>query len=284
MSEILSPGIAYGCFELLDLIDAAPMPLESARSLGKLGVVSAERATNCSITLGWVEVGENGVIYPTNRGQSVRSSNVVEHRLRQALLDVIEATNPPWAQLARFGRRRFLQYAPREICQICEEAGVAFDGDADTVALWDTLAARARGMRDVQLNGIGRMGERLTLRYEEHRTGRKPVWVALDSNEDGYDVLSRLEREDSRRLCIEVKTSSQGPSGSIFLTRNEWETALSLAHFRMHLWDISGSPRLAILRIDDLVPHLAKDQGDGRWETTSVPFSAFASRFEGADF
>lgn len=281
MSELLSPGIAYGCFELLDLIEASPMPLENARGLGKLGVIAAPRVTNCALALGWVEVNYDGNVIATARGQSVRALPMTEQRLRRALLDIVEAVNPPWAQNSRFGRRRFLQYAPVEIVQVCDEAGLADGADDDSVAFWDTLAARARGLRDVQLNEIGREGERLTLMYEASRTKRQPKWVALDSNEDGYDILSQIAIEDSSLLCIEVKASRQGLHGSFFLTRHEWETAQSLRNFCMHLWDVSKSaPELAALTIDDLQNHLPADCGSGSWDVVKVPFAAFSKRFE----
>ena len=283
MSELLSPGLAYGCFELLDLLHRSSMQLEDARALGKLGVVSAERAVKLSIELGWVEVGSHGRIHPTERGRSVCSGSEVECRLRLALLDIVEFTNPPWAQNARFGRRRFLRFAPSEIAQLCAEAGVANGVDDDTVGFWDALAARARGIRDSQLNEIGRIGEKLTLRYEALRTGREPVWVALDSSEDGYDVLSQVGRDDARRLCIEVKASTKGTSGSVFVTRNEWETAVSLPNYRVYLWDISSSPMLAILNLADMESNMPSNRGLGRWESASVSFSAFKSLFYSVD-
>ncbi|QSQ31172.1 DUF3883 domain-containing protein [Xanthomonas translucens] len=280
MSELLSPGVAYGCFELLDIIEAAPMPLENAKGLGKLGVISASRVTNCAIALGWAEINSYGNVVATARGQSVRALQMTEQRLRRALLDIVEATEPPWLQNARFGRRRFLQYAPVEILQVCDEAGLVDGVDDDTVAFWDALAGSARGLHDVQLNEIGREGERLTLKYEASRTKKQPKWVALDSNEDGYDVLSQMDIEDSRRLCIEVKTSRQGLLGSFYLTRNEWESAQSLLNFCMHLWDVSKSvPRLAVLTIAALRDHLPADCGSGSWSLVKVPFSAFSEQF-----
>jgi hypothetical protein len=211
----------------------------------------------------------------------VRVLPLTAERLRTALLDVVEATDPPWVQNARFGRRRFLQYAPVEIAQICEEAGLEDGADEGTVAFWDTLAAKARGLRDVRLNEIGREGERLSLAYETQRTGKRPKWIAIDSNEDGYDVLSHIASDDARRLCIEVKASRQGTHGALHLTRHEWETALSLLNFQMHLWDLSQpTPGLAVLGISDIEEHLPADNGLGAWDVAKLPFSAFQSQFK----
>ena len=280
MSEPLSPGVAYGCFELLDLLEATPMSLGATRTLGKLGVVSPERATRCAQLLGWVEIDEAGLLVPTLRGRSIRAMPRTEERLREALLDLVEATNPPWVQGARFGRRHVLQYSPPEIAQLCREAGLAAGEAPEIVAFWDLLAARARGLHDVRLNEIGRRGERLTLQHEEERTGKSPRWIALDSNADGYDVLSSVSDNDSALLCIEVKASRAGVAGDFYVTRNEWDTARDLLHFAMHLWDISTpQPRLAVVDIHGLADHVPRDDGQGRWECVRIPFAAFASTF-----
>ncbi|WP_205579152.1 hypothetical protein, partial [Pseudomonas aeruginosa] len=82
MSEALTPGVAYGCFELLRLLGRAPMPVNAARALGKLGVVTARRVTDCSILLGWTEVNDAGLLTLTLRGQAVSSMTQTQERLR----------------------------------------------------------------------------------------------------------------------------------------------------------------------------------------------------------
>ncbi len=280
MSEALSPGVAHGCFELLDLLEQTPMSLGTARTLGKLGVVSAERVTRCAMLLGWTEVNDGGMLAPTLRGQSIRSMPRTEERLREALLDLVQATDPPWIQGARFGRRHVLEYSPPEIAQVCREADLATGTSPEVVAFWDLLAARARGLHDVRLNETGRQGECLTLQHEEQRTGRKPQWIALESNEDGYDVLSQVSGADAARLCIEVKASMLGLGGQFYLTRHEWDTAATLLRFVMHLWDLSKTtPRLAVMDLAQLAAHVPHDEGQGRWDSVCIPFSSFASAF-----
>lgn len=257
------------------------MPITAARTLGKLGVVSSRRVTDCSILLGWAEVNDAGLLALTLRGQVVSTMPRTEERLREALIDVVSATDPPWVQNARFGRRRVLQYAPPEIAQICQEAGLAEGATPDVVAFWDTLAAQARGLHDVRLNETGRTGERLTLRYEELRTGRTPKWVALDSNEDGYDILSFLDAQCHAPICIEVKASQLGMNGTFYLTRHEWEAAKSFLHYCVYLWDISdATPRLAVLDLEGMAQHMPVDHGLGQWDIACIPFHAFNGHFE----
>lgn len=276
MTEALSPGVAYGCLELLRLVNTSRMSLAGARNIHKLGVVSANRVIDCAFLLKWLEVDETGKLVLTVHGSSILGMSRTEDRLRQALLDIIVLTDPPWAQNARYGRRTFLKYAPPEITQICNESGLTQGSGHDVVLFWDYLSSQARGLRDVHLNDIGRKGEMLTIEYERRRTNSSPKWIAIDSNEDGYDVLSQLDDKNEQKLCIEVKTSSMGLRGNFYVTRNEWDSARTFMNYQIHLWDISGThPLLAIVNFETLAIHIPIDQMKGRWENASLPFSTF---------
>lgn len=262
------------------MLERAPIALKAAQTLGKLGVVSSEKVTKCTLILGWAELRDDGQIALTNRGSCVRTMPRTEAKLREALLDLVEATDPPWVQGARYGRRHVLQYSPPEIAQICRESGLANESTPEVVAFWDVLAARARGLHDVRLNETGRRGERLTLLVEERRTKCRPKWIALESNADGYDVLSQVSESDTGKLCIEVKASTQGLAGQLHLTRHEWETAQSLLRFSIHLWDLSkAAPKLATVGISEISEHVPDNRGDGSWESVCIPFSSFAYSF-----
>lgn len=66
----------------------------------------------------------------------------------------------------------------------------------------------------------------------------------------GLGKQAPLQDNDTRRLTIEVKTSAQGLSGLLHLTRNEWNLATESLNHVFHLWDIrSVPPRLAVLNI-----------------------------------
>src|SRR5690606_14677502 len=120
-----------------------------------------------------------------------------------------------------------------------------------------------------------------TLEYERRRTGVEPKWVALDSNSDGYDVLSRRDSDDSRRLVIEVKTTKQGLTGCFYVSRNEWDVAEDALFHVFHLWDVSDKePRLAILDPAQLRRHTPTDGETGKWQLVRIPFAAFHDAFE----
>jgi hypothetical protein len=272
--------VAFGCVELLWVISRNAVTAGGAQSLA-LGAVSSRDILDAAVELRWITTSDNGLLTPTTKGERALSAPDNLARLRLLILDHIDTENPPWTQLATAGRRDVLLQAPKGVCQVLVEAGLAYGDDHDTVLFWDTLAARARGIRNAALTETGRNGERLSLSYERQRTGREPKWIALDSNADGYDILSRVSADDVRRLTIEVKTSGQpGLSGVFYITRNEWNLATESLHHVFHLWDVSGAtPRLAVLNPIEVAEHAPKDMGTGEWESVRIPFASFKSSF-----
>ena len=169
---------------------------------------------------------------------------------------------------ASFGRMKVIAFAGNQIGQVFVEAGLADGTDDDVVAFWDAMAARARGQKNHRLTAIGRQGERLTIDHEEGRTGRKPKWMAIDNNEDGYDVLSIVDTEDPRSLSIEVKSSTMGLSGVFHLSRNESDRAEETENHSFHLWDMHPNHprvwRFFLRKIWKLTFHWIKARASGR--------------------
>lgn len=279
MTRPLSPGVAFGCIELLGAVSRQAVTVFGAESLA-LGSVSSKDILHAAVELRWIEPSADGLLVTTVKGTRALSAPDNAAKLQLLVLDYIDASDPPWTQLATHGRREVLLQAPKGVSQVLVEAGLAYSCDSDTVAFWDALAARARGIRAASLSETGRTGERLSIEVERQRTGQEPKWIALDSNADGYDVLSRVSMEDTRRLTIEVKTSAQGLSGLLHLTRNEWNLATESLNHVFHLWDIrSVPPRLAVLDTETFALHVPVDQGSGEWESAAIPFFAFEPHF-----
>ena len=280
----LSPGSAQAGFELLRQIEVQGLtPSGVVEGLGKVERMPADAVLALVQALQWVAVGVDGQLRLTPSGAAVLAAGGYPAQARQALLDHARLQAPPWVQNAAFGRVRVLQFANVGVRQLMVEAELAEAVDDATVAFWDELAAMARRIRDDGLSEIGRRGERLTLAHEMRRTGRVPRWVAIDSNADGYDVLSVRDEEDPAALTIEVKTSSIGVRGALHLTRAEWETALESDAHVFHLWDMSSpAPRLAVVGVAEMAAHMPTDLGQGAWEGGGVPFAAFAEAFRAA--
>jgi Protein NO VEIN, C-terminal len=278
----LSPGLVQACLELLNLrLRQAITFGEIGSSFPTIGRISSERVIEAVQRLDWMRSGAQNVAEITPAGNRILSLKTYEAALRRAILDYIDVERPAWLQNASFGRMRVLAFAGRDVSQVFVEAGLVGGFDSDVVDFWDDLAARARGQRQAQLNRIGRFGERQTILYEENRTGRRPKWVSVDDNEDGYDVLSVVGSADSRPLSIEVKASSIGLRGTFHVTRNEWDRASETEHHVFHLWNLQSTtaPQLAILLAADVKSHIPCDTGDGRWELVDIPFAAFEHEF-----
>lgn len=278
----LSPGLASGCFELLAMAQRHRMPFKRMRTeLPRYERIDVARLLEVSQQLAWLRANDAGLAVLTPRGERILAATTDPLRLRQALLDYVESVTPPWLKLAIDGRKKVLSFAPNDIRQCLVEAELAVSYEAHVVRFWDELASTARGLRSTELNEIGREGERLTLAYEKARTGREPKWRSVESNSDGYDVLSVADRDDSRAIQIEVKTSRAGASGSMHITRNEWDITELMPLHRFHLWDISKQhPLLAVVPRSALSPHVPTDLGSGRWEVLELPFATFGSLFQ----
>jgi hypothetical protein len=277
----LSPGLANSCFELLALFASRQISIGHARaSFNQIGVTQTELVIECCQGMRWLATRDDGLGVLTVAGQRLMAVTGHEARLRRALLDYLEIEQPFWVQDAAFGRRKALDFMNVAVAQVFLEAGLVDGLSDDVVAFWDKLAAEARGQKDTRMLEIGRRGEKLTLAYEESRTGKKPKWIAIDNNADSFDVLSIVDAADGRLMSIEVKSTSVGLRGVFWVTRNEWEIATAARAHCFHLWDISVEPhQLAFVSSQELASHVPHDKGSGEWKSVAIPFDAFRGRF-----
>lgn len=281
MTLALSPGLAQAGIALLDLLQRRPLSAtDLLAGLPKVGGMSSASALSLAEALAWLDTNETGQLQASAAGLQVNGADGYESALRCILLHYVDTQNPDWLQNATYGRSRVLNFCPVGIHQVFVEAGLAGALEQDVVDFWDWLAAIARGLQKDHLVAIGREGERLTMTHEEARTGAQPRWVAVDSNQDGYDVLSINGPDDRAFLSIEVKASRAGLSGFLHLTRHEWETALDRPSHLFHLWDLScAPPKLATVEMAAMAAHIPIDAGAGGWESVEVPFIVFESLF-----
>lgn len=280
---VLSPGVAARCFDVLRIVHENSLPFDRLRhELPRDSRYDNEAVLKLSQDIGWIRANDSGIAVLAPAGSRLLAlDSRGPARLRRALLDYVEAVRPPWTKLALDGRSRTLQFAPVGFAQLMSEAYLADGYDDEVIEFWDRLAAIARGQDDIRLCEIGRRGERLTLAYEMHRTGLAPIWRSIESNADGYDVLSVVSRDDHAQRQIEVKTSTLGLSGSFHLTRNEWEIAETMQYHVFHLWDLrrEDAPKLAIVPRAVMASHVPQDKGRGSWKEVEIPFGEFAAIF-----
>ena len=190
---------------------------------------------------------------------------------RETIAAWMEREEPMWRDLLPLGRARVLEVLSPNMRACFENAGLT-GNDAGTLEWWDRQASLARQAIDQRLLELGREAERWTIDLETARlagTGLEPVWVSIEDNGKGYDVLTF--REDSeqawREQHVEVKYAG---AVSIHLTAKEWRFAL--AHesaWELQIWR-RGQTRPAVLHVADLLPHMPENRGAGSWESTEV--------------
>lgn len=275
----LSPGLLIGAFDLLRLAELAPLRLcEIPGSFGKLGGMPVKEVISVVQGLNWIEATPSGAAVLTLSGERIRGLADHRARTRVAVMDYIDIVRPAWLQAAPSGRSRVLLFAGTAIAQVFDEAGLVSGTDEATVAFWDALAARARGLKDDRLTALGRIGERASLEYEQNRTSHDPRWVALESNADGYDVLSIVDKTDPRPLSIEVKTTTQSNGGHFYLSQNEWRRAQETDHHVFHLWHVNDDRPVyppTVVTAGAMAAHVPVNEGDGQWQSVMIPFASF---------
>jgi Protein NO VEIN, C-terminal len=195
---------------------------------------------------------------------------------RQTLNILIERTKPWWVRFASFGRERLRAALTVNEAQ-CFQAAELFSNapDAEIMTWWDALAQTVRADDNSSRLFQGREAEQMTIAYETQRLSllgitNPPRWVALDDNSAGYDVHSFDQGpvEPIARL-IEVKSCARRPP-EIFLTRNEWETAIEREpNYRFHIW-ILPEKELIELRPSDVASHVPQDRGNGLWQIVRI--------------
>ena len=148
-----------------------------------------------------------------------------------------------------------------------------------TVDWWDKASNSVRAERTRANHEVGRAAEKLTIQLEYERTGKRPVWQALETSVSGFDVLSVVKPDTSDKLMIEVKGSRlPRKEASFYLTRNEWNTACASRAFHFHLWLLRDSnATVLVVPSKELERHVPRDGETGRWETAQLYFKEFVS-------
>jgi len=276
----LSPSLVYGAIELIDVIKRNPANSEEAILSLTLCPFPSNEIIEITKEINWLTNSNRFCLKLSELGESAFSQSEMRAKQRQFINDYINAKNPSWALLAYRGRKHMLLHAPKSVKQVFYEADLIDSDESDVVAFWDFHSFRSRNIDDMAKIKIGREGEKRTIQYELNRTGMPPKWAALEDNDLGYDVLSRVSQKEPNKLTIEVKATKRGLLGSFFLTRNEWSIAQNSLNHKFHLWDLGDkSYRIAVLEADRIAEHVPVNSGVGTWQKVKIPFNVFANDF-----
>ncbi len=248
------------------------------------GPVAFDFAKQCE----WITQGKDDVSFTAVGNDISRRFNgrMIDPELWKLILHrYITICQPAWSKRIPFGRKEAYLFMNEEEKRCFVEAGLIDSYDQEIVEWWDNLAEAERIKKEASLDDIGRIGERLTLEYEEIRTGIKPDWRSIESNLAGYDILSQRTADNNERVLIEVKSSLQSiESADLIISRHEWDIARlknNLSRYLFYLWDLSSSDRrLAVISAEEMSNHIPKDSKAGTWESVRVPFIIFSNRFQ----
>lgn len=198
----------------------------------------------------------------------------VQKDLRLTISEIIRIYRPWWLRLIPYGRGKLKSALDINQVQCFTLAGL-FETlpDTESIFWWDEMAALVRGTAESERMLRAREVELLSLEYEKTRLkklgiSREPSWVSLEDNTLGYDILSydRGLNGIVNRL-IEVKRTV---SNRIFVTRNEWNNALSARqNYLFHIWHMPGR-RFVEYSVKSMKPNIPRDQGNGVWQNVLV--------------
>jgi len=268
-----SVGVLYSSQELLTFVGEKNVsPEEFCSSFKTFAVASAVDVLEIAQRCNWVALSMDGRMVVTSRGLLVLKATTQAAGLRLQIKHAIETFQPAWAQRMRNGREEVRRYLPVEVRQCFDEAGLMDDWDEPLIGWWDELAQAARAKKNDELLQIGRRAERLSWEHELHRTKVQPRWQALESNFSGFDLLSRVNESDAGPLRIEVKGSTLSRKEAIFyITRNEWQVAMTSGSYRFHVWLLSQEPPFLIEKdYTEVLPNIPSDKGCGQWWNVQV--------------
>lgn len=280
----LSIGHLHSSIRLIELISRQGALLDGAslaKELELILICPTNEVIDIALKCNWIEASAQGSFNVSTKGQLLLSLTDYENRLRAQLKDAIIVFQPAWCKALAYGRKEFFRYVNQDIAQCFKESGLMYEVPSDSIIQWwDDVACISRGLRNSELLKAGRYGEKLTVKYEETRTGIVPLWQSIESNFSGFDILSVVSQQDDTPLQIEVKVSSQKmKNAKMHITQNEWRNAnISRAH-KFYLWLLGIQNQLAVLDVSDVAGHIPHNNGDGAWEIVEIPFMCYKSRF-----
>ena len=216
--------------------------------------------------------------------RTFNGETITEALWRIILSQYISVCQPAWAKRVPYGRKAAYLFMSEEEQRCFSEAGLIDSIDDSVLNWWDSLADKERSKKNVQNTKVGRQGEKLTLHFEKERTGVMPEWISIESNVDGYDILSQREASNDERILIEVKASTQTIENAYaIISRHEWKTATlanNINRYFFYFWCISPSNNtLARISVHEMLPHMPVDGLTGKWDDAQIPFASFSSLF-----
>lgn len=274
-----SVGILYSASMFLQKIEEKKvLASEFKDALRKFGLIDSATILEICQTCNWIKISEDGYCGLTDRGRVIIESDEPELVLRKQLKDIIEILQPSWVYKMKSGRTEVKNFLKDEVNQIFKEAGLYKPWNDELIEWWDQLSLSSFSAKSYERLKIGRDAESKTVAYEQIRTKIEPEWISLESNNAGYDIVSRISDTNDDQLLIEVKGTKQLLKEAYFyLTRYEWDTGKSKKNYMFYLWVLREPLLLLPVQYSDVSMHVPLDQEKGRWQNVMIPYRFFQS-------
>jgi len=203
----------------------------------------------------------------------------VDHRdpinFFRACIEAAMSQNDIWVRSITLGRKKFIQKLDRDEVSCFRCAQLLDDPPSmETVAWWDRLQSTGREVSQLATMERARDAERLSLQFESKRLAmlgisKTPVWMSIEDNTVGYDILSfdPGEMEPISKL-IEVK-SFLGQR-RFYISRNEWNTAIKFgSSYVFQIWDMQTTT-VHEKTVRQVLSQIPSDGQGGRWSEAII--------------
>jgi len=210
---------------------------------------------------------------------------------RKMLLQMISSSKPKWIRLLRKGpTNSFLRKLSSNEKQLFREynllpiEGLLSDQGAEK--WWFEAQKLGWDVENEIRAEHGKIGEELSMLWEEERTELRPVWISRIDSEAGYDIQSIESADERQERLIEVKATT---SGFVYVTRNEARVCSeNNESYCFHIWKLNmdnyGRSLLCTISAEEMMRHFPQNQGTGVWQDVEIPINSFESDRFGCPF
>ena len=234
----------------------------------------------------WIEVDAD-LLFIQDDPRAIEEEDRLDTK-RRMLSRMIVVEEPKWIRFLRMGATdAFVGKLTSNEKQLFREFGLLTQGgvlrDENAEKWWYDAQNLGWEVENKIRSEHGKIGEELSMKWEETRTRLRPIWVSRKDSGAGFDIQSIQAHDDPRQKLIEVKATT---SGSVYVTRNEVKICdENRDSYCFHIWRLNRDERmkslLCTLNAEEVLQHIPENRGSGSWVDVEIPIRAFPQeRFE----
>ena len=205
----------------------------------------------------------------------IHFSDISDRRIiiQDVLKALIIENSYPWKRVIKYGRSHLVNQLTENEKQVFEAADLLIENPNKEIVEWwselESLTSKTQenwGFRDWENRSLQKEIKIL----ESENCPHQPVWVALNDNFLGYDIISyRKIDNDWIPFYIEVKSTDSGLSKFLISDREIQTLIQSPDCYQIDFWQASNSNLTEILGTQ-MLQHIPTNNGNGRWKTLEI--------------